>query len=232
MNETCMLKTIKLSNRNKVRNPWITSGIINAIAHRDRLYNKWKKSTTKTCHFGDTSLYEDYWKCRNNLSSVIKNCKQQYYSVKFENATGNLKKTWALINELRGKQSNILPTYFKIDGSLITDDKKIANSFNSYFSSLAENMNKSVVKRANKHSNFSEFLPNVEKSSLFLEDVTANEILEMITDLSNDKASDIPVVVIKHCSSVISPVLARIFNLCIKDGLFPDSLKIGKITPV
>ena len=61
-------------------------------------------------------------------------------------------------------------------------------------------MNKSVVKRANKLSNFSEFLPNVEKSSLFLEDVTANEILEIITDLSNDKASDIPVVVIKHCS--------------------------------
>ena len=232
MNETCMLKTIKVSKRNKVRNPWITSGIINSIAHRDHLYNKWKKSSTKTCHFGDTSLYEDYRKYRNNLSSVIKNCKQQYYSVKFENATGNLKKTWALINELRGKQSNILPFYFKIDGSLINDDKKIANSFNSYFSSLAENMNKSVVKRANKLSNFSEFLPNVEKSSLFLEDVTANEILEIITDLSNDKASDIPVVVIKHCSSVISPVLARIFNLCIKDGLFPDSLKIGKITPV
>ena len=106
-----------------------------------------EKLTTKTCHFGDTSLYEDYRKYRNNLSSVIKNCKQQYYSVKFENATGNLKKTWTLINELRGKQSNILPSYFKIDGSLITDDKKIANSFNSYFSSLAENMNKSVVKR-------------------------------------------------------------------------------------
>ena len=163
---------------------------------------------------------------------MIKKCKQQYYSVKFESATGNLKKTWALINELRGKQSNILPSYFKIDGSLITGDKKIANSFNSYFSSLAENMNKSVVKRANKLSNFSEFLLNVEKSSLFLEDVAANEILEIITDLSNDKANDIPVVVIKHCSSVISPVLARIFNLCIKDGLFPDSLKIGKITPV
>ena len=163
---------------------------------------------------------------------MIKKCKQQYYSVKFGNATGNLKKTWALINELRSEQSNILPSYFKINGSLITDDKKIANSFNSYFCSLAENMNKSVDKRANKLSNFSEFLPNVEKSSLFLEDVTANEILEIISDLSNDKASDIPVVVIKHCNSVISPVLAKIFNLCIKDGLFPDSLKIDKITPV
>ena len=56
MNETCMLKTVKLSKRNKVRKPWITSGIINSIAHRDCLYKRWKKSTSKTCCFGDTSL--------------------------------------------------------------------------------------------------------------------------------------------------------------------------------
>ena len=232
MNETCMIKTVKLSKRNKVRNPWITSGIINSISHRDCLYKRWKKSTSKTCRFGGTSLYEDYRKYRNNLSNVIKKCKQQHYSVKFENATGNLKKTWSLINELRGKRSNILPSYFKIDGSSVTEDKDIANSFNSYFSSLAENMNKSIDIRANVHNNFAEFLPNIEKSSLFLEDVTVNEILEIINDLSNDKASDIPVVVIKHCNAVISPVLAKIFNMRIKDGFFPDSLKIGKVTPV
>ena len=227
MHETCMLKTVKFSKRNKVRNPWITSGIINSIAHRD-----WKKSTSKTCRFGDTGLYEDYRKYRNNLSNVIKKCKQQHYSVKFENATGNLKKTWSLINELRGKRSNILPSYFKIDGSSVTEDKDIANSFNSYFNSLAENMNRSMDKRGNVHNDFAEFLPNVEKSSLFLVDVTVNEILEIINDLSNDKASDIPVVVIKHCNAVISPVLAKIFIMCIKDGFFPDSLKIGKVTPV
>ena len=75
MNDTCMLKSIKLSKRNKVRNPWITLGIINSIAHRDNLYKKWKKSTTKSCQFGDPKLYENYCKYRNNLSNVIKKCK-------------------------------------------------------------------------------------------------------------------------------------------------------------
>ena len=120
MNETCMLKTTKVSKRNKVLNPWITSGIINSIANRDQLYKKWKKSITKTCKLGDPRLYEDYQRYRNNLSNVIKKCKQQYYSVKFENATVNLKKTWAIINELRGKHRNSLPSYFKIDGSVKT----------------------------------------------------------------------------------------------------------------
>ena len=35
-----------------------------------------------------------------------------------------------------------------------------------------------------------------------------------------------------HCNAAISPVLAKIFNMCIKDGFFPDSLKIAKVTPV
>ena len=178
MNETCMLKTAKVCKRNKVRNPWITLGIINSIANRDQLYKKWKKLITKTCKLGDPRLYEDYRKCRNNLSNVIKKCKQQYYSVKFENATGNLKKTWAIINELRGKYRNNLPSYFKIDGSLVSEDKDIANSFNSYFSSLAENMSKSIDKRANVYKNYSEFLPTVDNSSLFLEDAAVNEILK------------------------------------------------------
>ena len=225
MNETCMLKTTKVSKRNKVRNPWITSGIINSIANRDQLYKKWKKSITKTFKLGDPGLYEDYRRYRNNLSNVIKKCKQQYYSVKFENATGNLKKTWAIINELRGKHRNNLPSYFKIDGSVVSEDKDIANSFNSYFSSLAENMNKSIDKRSNVYKNYSEFLPNVENSSLFLEDATVNEILEIISDLSNDKASDIPVVVIKHCNAIISPILANIFNKCIERWNIPRSIK-------
>ena len=167
MNETCMLKTVKFSKRNKVRNPWITSGIINSIAHRDCLYKRWKKSISKTCRFGNIGSYEYYRKYKNNLSNVIKKCKQQHHSVKFENATGNLKKTWSLINALRCKRSNILPSYYKIDGSSVTEDKDIANSFNSYFSSLAENMNKSIDKRANVHNNFSEFLPNAKNHHYF-----------------------------------------------------------------
>ena len=65
-----------------------------------------------------------------------------------------------------------------------------------------------------------------------MEDITVNEISEIICELSNDKASDIPIVVLKHCKSVLSPILAKIFNNCISNGIFPDPLKVGKITPV
>ena len=93
-------------------------------------------------------------------------------------------------------------------------------------------MNKRIGNNAHARSNFLKFLPKAEESSIFLEDITVNEISEITCELSNDKASDIPIVVLKHCKSVLSPILAKIFNNCISNGIFPDPLKIGKFTPV
>ena len=52
-----------------------------------------------------------------------------------------MKKTWDLINELRGKTKNSIKSCFKIDGNLIEDKREIANGFNNFFSSIARNMN-------------------------------------------------------------------------------------------
>ena len=46
---TCKLKVPELSKRNKQDNPWITTGLINSIAKRDRLYKIWKRTQTKRC---------------------------------------------------------------------------------------------------------------------------------------------------------------------------------------
>ena len=50
--------------------------------------------------------------------------------------------------------------------------------------------------------------------------------------LRNGKSSDIPISVIKKCLPVLSLILANYFNHLIKIGEFPDTLKLGKISPV
>ena len=45
-------------------------------------------------------LYKDF---KKYLKSVIKLAKSSYYTNKFEKYKGNSKKTWEVINELRGK---------------------------------------------------------------------------------------------------------------------------------
>ena len=46
------------------------------------------------------------------------------------------------------------------------------------------------------------------------------------------KASDLPVTAVKQCTSILSPVLTLYFNHFMREGIFPDILKIGRITPI
>ena len=52
-----------------------------------------------------------------------------------------MKKTWALINELRGKAKTGIKASFKIDGELVKDKRVISNGFNMFFSSIACKLN-------------------------------------------------------------------------------------------
>ena len=65
-----------------------------------------------------------------------------------------------------------------------------------------------------------------------LEDTTPEEVLRIIKEFENGKASDIPITVIKTSSHVIAPIVSRYLNKLMSNGIFPDILKTGRITPV
>ena len=56
--------------------------------------------------------------------------------------------------------------------------------------------------------------------------------MEIISQLENGKSSDIPIRVIKKSAHIICPVLAQHFNKLMMTGVFPDVLKVGKVTPI
>ena len=61
---------------------------------------------------------------------------------------------------------------------------------------------------------------------------TAYEISEIVKKLENGKASDIPIIVIKKCSTIITEHICGFMNNFIEIGIFPDILKRGCITPI
>ena len=157
--ESCKLRTTKVSKRNSIQNPWITSALINSIAKRDRLYKNWKKSTSKLCKSGDPRRYQEYRTYRNKLSNLIKYAKQRHYARAFQNSSGNLKQTWAIINELRGKIRTPISSFFTFGDTTVTDKKQIANKLNTYFSSIAEDLNKNILDDHNTQaSDFTQYL--------------------------------------------------------------------------
>ena len=67
---------------------------------------------------------------------------------------------------------------------------------------------------------------------MFLTECTEYEVAQIISQLTNGKASDFPIHVIKKLSPILTPVLTAQFNSLMADGTFPSCLKTGKIAPI
>ena len=104
--DECFLmdEKMQLSKRNRIKNPWITSGIILSIKKKDLLYKNWIKSTKKLKNkSGDTLLYTKFKEFRKVLKCTIQHAKKMFQTKRFEKAHGNSKETWKIINDIRGK---------------------------------------------------------------------------------------------------------------------------------
>ena len=226
----------KISKRNNKVNPWITESIIASIHTKSMLFKAWVKSKSRKSPEGDAHLYKKFSDYRRSLKRVIKFAKANHYGKKIKEHQGDMKKTWSVINEIRGKTKTQIKPLFIIDNRKITNRRTIANKFNSYFVTLASNLNKSVYETGHvgieKFASFTEFLDKPVSNSMFLADCTSCEIQRIISELENGKSSDIPIRVIKRSSKLISPILEKHFNCLMLDGIFPNELKLGKITPV
>ena len=194
INETCLSKTKSNSKRTTIANPWITPCIIDAVKTKHKLYQNWKKSVSKSCKLGNSELHLKYKNYRRTLKHLIKTAKSNYYNIKFEKSKGNLKKTWKLINDLRGKKKINLSATFIIDSQTVCDRRTIANKFNDYFTSIALDMNNTSDLEhgipISEVPDFSTFIGTPLQNSIFIENCDHIEIDKLISELSNGTASD------------------------------------------
>ena len=230
----------KKSRRNFYTNPWITPGIIASVTKKHLYYKLWKKTQTKIELDGDNAFYLRFKRYRKYLKKIIKLAKKNFYTKKFSSVQGDLKKTWGLINELRGKVKQNIKASFIINGELVEDRRKISNEFNSFFASVAKKLNEklnvktcsSTLNAGNSNDNFRSYMNKRVQTSIFLRPTSPSELIEIVKNLENDKASDISITILKKCFKHIAGHLSRFFNIFMETGTFPDILKIGKITPI
>ena len=163
---------------------------------------------------------------RKILCKTIKLAKKSFYGRKFENFKADPRKTWSLINDLRGKGKTPPKSSFVIGGERINCRRIIANKFNEYFVSLASNLNASIDPQGgvliNNVPPFCQYLTNKVESSIYLYDTYDLEIVDIIKDFDNGKASDIPTILIKKSAKLLSPLLAKLYNNCTDAGIFPQ----------
>ena len=152
---------------------------------------------------------------RNMLVLLIRKSKEIHFKNFFLSNAKNIREVWKGIKNIIqvNNNKNYFPTCIVDNGLSITDPTLIADKFNSYFTSIANDIKSKIQ---SSHTNFYKYLKVPNAHSFFLSPTNSLEISELISKMSNHKASgpnSIPTFVLKHLNNEISSILSKLINL-------------------
>ena len=217
---------MKHANRkSQPRSQWITSSLLKSINHKNRLYHKYLSSPTESNRLKHTRY-------RNDLTSLLRSAKQNYYSEQFEKEKSSIKNTWKVINSVLKSNTPSKTTTINIHNQTINDPRLIAEHYNNFFVNIGPNL---ANKIPDCTSHFQDYLPDANSHSIFFNPVTEHELSSIVFNLPNKKSSGHDFVncpLIKEVIDVISKPLTFIMNLSLSTGRIPDSMKIASVIPI
>ena len=121
------LKKIFLTERKLKLKPWLTKGILTSVNSKNKTYRKYCRTKDQNRKHELHTLFKQY---RNSLHNIIKVSKANHFHQYFTTNKINLLKVWEGIKEIihtkpKNKQRM---NYLRLNGTLCTEQKKIANS--------------------------------------------------------------------------------------------------------
>ncbi|XP_047141104.2 uncharacterized protein MAL8P1.12 [Hydra vulgaris] len=221
-------KTIAPKYKN---NPWITKGFKKSSKIKQKLYIKY----LKTKSLDNEKIYKNY---KHLFEKVRKNLKKNYYTRLLDKFKNNTKRNWQIMNEITGRQkkcSGSLPQMVIVDNKRICEPKAIAHEFNKFFTDIGPKLaNKNPYTKAT----FNDFLVQMDNcisSNELYSELTFYEFEKAFKSLKKNKANgadDINGNIVIECFEQLKDILFKVYEASIHQGVFPDQLKIAKITPI
>jgi hypothetical protein len=222
----------------KTNTPWITIGIKTSCVQKRKLYTASRNSTNPHIK----RYYKHY--C-NILSKVIKEAKKHHYDNQIKNSTSKNKTTWNIVNkETYRKVNSTNIKSLNIDGITTDNQQLIAETFNDYFVSTAENI-KTKDRNAYMQNKNTPYNTKIDTISQYIKEVktlryttfqskpTTTTETENITKTLKPKNSygydEISTILLKITAPFISSPLNYTCNKVITKGIFPDRLKFSII---
>jgi len=119
----------------------------------------------------------------------------------------------------------------ELNGEIVTDKKRIVNSFNDYYINIGPNLSKSMPE-----SDISPlaYMGTRVNNTMFINPTTEIEIRKHILSLKNSSPGwdEITGKILKETHECILKPLTYVFNLSLSQGVFPSELKIAKVIPL
>ena len=201
--------------------PWFTPECAAAIAHRNHYFHLYHKDR-------GVETEANFKAARSHCQRILRNATDTYaqsIQEKVGNQRVGSREFWRITNNVLNRGKATIPTI--INGpEVISSSIDKANLFASNFAS-----NSTLEERGHPLPDF----PSRTDSLLSNITVTVKDIATRIRNLDSTKATgpdDIPVIVLKNICPEISPLLAKLFNRCLKERCFPDSWKMSSVCPV
>ena len=125
---------------------------------------------------------------------------------------------------------------------MISDSKKVASIFNNHFSTISSKIKHGIPFHPgnfkdylNKKDKNGKLFVNSTNTSFFLFPTIPKEVEKIIDALDVKKSTgpnSVPIFLLKTFKVFFSVWLAKLVNLCFEVGVFPEILKLAKVTPL
>ena len=176
------------------------------------------------------------------MTTAIRNSKACFDRAILRENINNPKNYWKTIKRcypVRSKDTNPIKL-FNINGEKIGDSKIISNGFCTFFSTIANRLQQSLVSVQDKVWLYRSDLdlkrkinPN-NKVFKFCQ-INRHEVIYMRRNLKSSKASgfeNLPITLIKLGAEEIAYLLQVLANRSIKESVFPTAEKCAKVIPL
>ena len=238
LNKHAPIKSKKVRANNA---PFMNKALSKAIMTRSRLKNNYQKDPSNM----NKSRYNQQ---RNYCVNLTRRVKKNYYSNMDINNVNDNKKFWDTIKPCFSEKNIAKKKITLIENDIIvTEDKKVADIMNSFFSRSIQDLSRTgynndnlpdvnnIVEKFKCHPSVINIKENINNTNTFSFGlINLDNVTNCINQLNNNKPTtfnNIPVKILKEFSDVCSGPIHKLYNNCVQQGSFPDSMKLADVTP-
>ena len=200
-----------------------------------------RKKWIKSGHTIDSPEHRAYKTVRNRVVKMIRSARKDKSLKGCDEAKGDSGKMWKVIREATNTKPkpNVTPDFIKVKTA---DDKfrkiqnktEIADEMNRQFCQMGANLAENLPPT---EAHFSDYLqtPNPNHERFILHPATEPEVEKESQELDVSKSTGIdtiPPKIVKWSAVILTPILTKLINMCFVGGIYPDSLKIGRVIPI
>jgi hypothetical protein len=162
--------------------------------------------------------------------------KKNYCTKNINDNLNNSKKLWNTIKKIIPKNiSSVLSVQTK--NGFTSNDKETADQFNSYFTSIGNDLASKFKCNTNNDDDVKHSCNNVDVNidHFKFDVITPDFVFDQICNFANNKSTGIDndcIRLLKLAAPIICHPLAYICNLSMFTSVFPSKWKVAKVTPI